>query len=166
MRKVNIPQFQKEVLAIINANSKKITHLDVNEDQSVITFLGKNYSCTIKLNDKWIGYDLDINTPKGMVGCGMSHDTDIYPIYGDTNEEIALEIYDDLLAMVKAILNSHVYYTSSEMVSYTARKNDTGTYSVNFWERKRFLFIPYSSGSCNEEYSEAKFKKLKLNVLS
>lgn len=166
MRKVDIPKFRKEVVQIIEANRDKVTSFEHEEDYSIFTFCGDKYACEITLTDKWIGYDLGIETPEGMSGCGLVGDTDIYPIYGGKNEEIALEIYDDLLDTVKAIFDGRVYYSSNDKFSYTAKQDLNGKYSVNYWERKKLLFWPYSSGWANRIYTESEFKKLNLKVLS
>ncbi len=166
MRRVDIPKFRKEIVGIIEANRDKLTSFVHEEDYSIFTFCGKNYACEVTLNDKWIGYDLDIQTPDGMSGCGLVGDADIYPIYGGKNEEIALEIYDELLDTVNSIFEGRIYYSSNEKFSYTAKRLIGGTYSVNYWERKKLLFWPYSSGWADRTYTEAEFKKLNLKVLS
>jgi hypothetical protein len=165
MSKVDIPKFRKEVMGVIEANRDRITSLESADDGSIFTFCGKNYACEITLNSGWIGYDLEIDTPDGMAGCGMQEDTDIYPLTGDPHEKIASEIYDDLLATVKAILNGHVYYSSNSKESYTAKRNKDGAYTVKYWQRKKFLFLPYSSG-WSKEYSKPEFEKLGLKVLT
>lgn len=163
-RKVNIPEFRKEVLAVIEANRKKITDLDAAKDGSIFTFCGKSYACEVEVSDKWIGYELQITTPEGTAGCGMQDNIDPYP-QEDEDDHIILKIYDELLATIKAIFNGEVYYSTNEKFSYTAQKNDDGTYRVNYWERKKFLFLPYSSG-WTKEYNQVEFEKLNLKVLS
>lgn len=165
MRKVNIPEFRKEVLAIIEANRDKITSFKSEDENSLITFCGKNYTCVVTLTDKWIGYDLEITTKKGDQNCGLTNDTDLYPVDGDRYEKFALDVYDDLLLTMKAIFSGHIYYTSNDTFSYTAKKNEDETYTVIFMEAKKFLFIPYGSGWKKLEYSKTDFEKLKLKVL-
>lgn len=165
MRKVNIPAFRKKIVGIIEDNRDKVTSFEHADDYSVFTFCGKSYACEVTLNDKWIGVDLDIETPSGMGGCGLMIDTDIYPIYGGKNEERALEIYDDVLATVNAIFAGNVYFTSNEKFSYTAVKNSDGTYTVRYWERKKLLFWPYSSGWISYTWSKEEVDKLNLQVL-
>lgn len=164
MRKIDIPAFRKEVMAIIEANRKKVTSLEAADDNSIFTFCGKNYACEITLNEKWIGIDLGIDTPDNNVGCGYESDTDLYAL--DFDEKVTLEIYDDLLSTVKAIFAGKVYLTSNEKFSYTAIENEKGTYKVRYWERKKFLFWSYMSGWWKDDFSESEFKKLKLNVLT
>lgn len=166
MRKVNIPEFRKEVVAIIQANRDKVTSFEAEDDYSIFTFCGTMYACEVTLNDKWIGYDLGIEVPKGFMSCGRQEDTDIYPIYGGKNEEIALEIYDDLLQTIRAIFNGEVYYATTPEYEYTARKNKDGTYSTSYMKRKRFLFWRYATGWRNDELPEIEFRKLDTKVLS
>lgn len=165
MRKVDIPKFRKEIVSIIEANRDKVTSFEYKEDYSIFTFCGNEYACEVTLNDKWIGYDLDIDTPEGMSGCGMRGDTDLYPIHGGVHEEAALEVYDNLLATINAIFDGRVFYISNEKYSYTAMKTLDGSYYVDFWERKKFLFWPYSSGWVNRSYTKTEFDKLNLTVL-
>lgn len=165
MRKVNILEFRKEVLAILDANRKKVKSLETKKDNSIITFKGNNYTCEVTLNDKWIGYDLDIEVPAKCVLCGLRNDTDIYPIYGEY-EDISLEIYDDLLTTIKAIFTNDVHYISNDKFSYTARRNDDGSYTMKYWERKKFLFFSYATGWSNGGYSKGEFDKIKMSTLS
>jgi hypothetical protein len=165
MREIDIEAFRKEVVAVIEDNRDKVTSFEAAEDYSIFTFCGKNYACEVTIKNDWIGYDLGIDTPDGMPGCGMQEDTDIYPLK-DGNEEITLRIYDELLATVKALFAGKVYYTCNEEYSYTAIQNDDDTYRVRYWERKKLLFWPYASGWRKDNYSEVEFKKLRLNVLS
>lgn len=165
MRKVNIPKFREEIVGLIESNRDKVTSFEHADDYSIFTFCGKDYACEITLNDKWIGLDLSIDTPPEAMNCGLTNDTDIYPIYGGKNEEIALEIYDDLLRTVKAIFSGNFYYSSDEKRSYTARPKNDKIYYVNYWEKRKLLFWTYASGWTENEYEEADIKKLKLKVL-
>jgi len=162
MRTVNIPKFRKEILKLLDDNREKITSLETNDDNSLITFRGKHYSCEVTLSDQLVAYDLDIQTPDGMMGCGMISDTDIYY----EHERITLEIYDDLVATVKAIFDGRLFYSSNDKHSYTAKQKDDGTYSVDHWERRKFLFWPYSEGRTDRIYTKSEFKKLNLKVLN
>lgn len=164
MRKIDIRAFRKEVVAVIEANRKKVTSFESADDYSIFTFCGKNYACEVTLEDKWISIDLGIDTPDKMVGCGYELDTDLYPL--DFDKKVTLEIYDDLLLIVKALFIGRVYYMSNERFSYTAIENDDGTYKVKYWRRKKFLFWSYGSGWWKDDYSKAEFKKLKLKVLT
>lgn len=168
MRKVDIPKFRKEIVSIIETNQNQLTSFKHEDDYSVITFCGKDYVCEITLNDKWIGYDLDITTPKETVACGLADDTDIYPIYGGRYEEVALEIYDDLVDTVLSIFEHRMYYYADEKHSYTIRLNKDGSYKVRFWEAKKFLFWKYTSGWRDDEhvYSKMDIDRLKLKVLN
>lgn len=167
MQKVDIPKFRKEIAALIEANRDMIENFETKDSQPTFIFTGKHYTCEVSLDENWIGYEIDINTPDGMSGCGLRNDTDLYPIHGGKNEEAALEIYDELLDAVKALLSSRIYYSSNEKFSYTAIKHEDGKYDVSYWKRKKLLLLwPYSTGWAGREYSEADFKKLNLQVLS
>lgn len=164
MRKIDIPAFRKEVVEVIEANRKKVTSFEAADDYSIFTFCGKNYACEITLDNKWIGIDLEIDTPDQMVGCGYELDTDLYPL--DFDEKVTLEIYEDLLLIVKALFAGKVYYTSNEKFSYTAIENNDETYKVKYWRRKKFLFWSYVTGWWKDDYSKPEFEKLKLKVLA
>ena len=161
MRKVNIPKFRKEIVGLIKSNENKVTSFEHADDYSIFTFCGKDYACEITLNDKWIGYDLGIETPPRTMDCGLNN----YIIYDDKDEDAALEIYDDLLRTVKAIFSGNFYYSSDEKRSYTARPKDDKIYYVNYWEKRKLLFWTYASGWTENEYEEADIKELQLKVL-
>jgi len=163
MRKIDIPAFREEIVGIIEANRKKVTSLEAADDYSIFTFCGKNYACEVTLNEKWIGIDLYIDTQDGMVGCGYQVDTDLYAL--DHDEKVTLEIYDEVVSVVKALFTGKVFYTSNKKFSYTAVENTDGTYTVNYCERKKILLWSYISGWWRSDYSYAEFEKLKLKVL-
>ena len=126
----------------------------------------KKYLCTIELNDKWIGYDLEIHVPKENMTPRRSNDTDIYSIYGGKNEEIALEIYDDLVDTVKAIYEGRIYYQSTLEFAYLAILNPNGTYRTNYSQRRNFLGFKFSSGWTSDEFLKTEFEKLEMKLLS
>lgn len=164
MREIDIQKFRKEVLDVIQANHTKITSLEVAKDNSNFTFRGTNYTCTIRIDDKWIGYDLEIKTPRATP-CGFCEDTDLYSLRNG-NEEITLQIYENLLTTVKALFSGNFYYTTNEKFSYAARRNNDGTFKVEYLERKKFLFLRYLSGWWKDNYSKSEIKKLSLQILS
>lgn len=149
---------------VIEANRKKVVSLESADDYSVMTFCGNNYTCEIILNEKWIGIDLEIDTPDNTVHCGYVLDTDLYAL--DYDEEVTLDIYNNLLTTVKALFAGKVHYESNEKFSYTAIENEDGTYTVRYWERKKLLFWTYVSGWRNECYEKSEFMKLKLKTLT
>jgi hypothetical protein len=165
MRKVDIPEFRNEVISLIQTNRKKLTSLEISNDHSDITFCGKHYICKVKLDDTWIGYDLEIKVPKGYMTCGRQNDTDIYPIYGE-NEGASLEIYDDLLKTLQTVFDGKLYYITTPDYEYTARKNNDGTYSVGYMERRKFIFWNYATGWRDDEYLAEDVKTLEMTVLS
>lgn len=163
MLKIDIPAFREEIVGIVEANHEKVTSLEAADDYSIFTFCGKNYACEVTLNEKWIGVDLDIDTLDGMVGCAYQVDTDLYAL--DYDEKVTIEIYDEVVNVVKALFAGKVFYTSNEKFSYTAVENADGAYTVNYWERKKFLFWPYASGWWRSGFSRYDFEELKLKVL-
>ena len=109
---------------------------------------------------------MGIDVPEGCMDCGLELDTDLYPLEGGKNEVFALEIYDDLLATVRAILEGNIYYKSTAKVAITARKIKANAYTVNYMQGKKIIFLKYASGWRDRIYDESEFNKLGLTVLS
>lgn len=163
VKTIDIAAFRIEILGIVEANREKITSFEIADDHSIFTFCGRNYTCEVTINEKWIGVDLCINTYDGAVSCGYEVNTDLYPL--DYDVEVTLEIYDEVINVVKALFAEKVFYTSNEKFSYTAVENTNGTYVVNYSERKKFLFWSYTSGWLRRDYSRSDFGILKLKAV-
>ena len=160
MKTINIPEMRKEVMAVVESNRDKITSLEAAEDNSMFTFCGENYVFEVTLSDTWLGYDFIIETPKGSMYCGMENNTS-----GQMQEEAVIGIYEELLKTVRAIFSGNLYFRADDRTSYIAIKNDNGTYTVDFSERKKFLLFFYSSGWFNREFTQSDFEKLGLQPL-
>lgn len=157
MRKVNIPEFRKEVVSIIEANRDKVTSFEGDDDYSILTFCGKEYACEVQISLKWFGYDLGIDTPEAQLMCGLEDNDDGY-----MDEDVQIKVFDDLIKTVQAIFDGRVKYLATPNYSYTVRKDLSGTYCVRYSEKKKFLWLTYSSGWYNSEMTEAEYNELKL----
>lgn len=160
MRKVNIPEFRREVVAIIDANRDKVSSFEGEKDHSIFTFCGKEYACEVEMSSKWFGYDLGIDTPETQLKCGLEDNDDGY-----MDEEVQIEVFDDIIRTVQAIFDGRVKYFSTPNYSYTVRMDLSGTYCVRYSEKKKLLWLTYSSGWYNGEMSKSEYDALKLTSL-
>lgn len=160
MRKVSISAYRKEVVAIIESNRDKVTSFEAKHDYSIFTFCGKEYACEVQISPKWFGVDLGIDTPEAQLKCGLEDNDDGY-----MDEEVQAEVFDEIIKTVQAIFDGRVKYLSTSNYSYTVRMDLSGTYCVRYSEKKKLLWLTYSSGWYSGEMSKSEYDSLKLTSL-
>lgn len=113
--------------------------LEINEERGEYTLKSKQVKLAIRINEKWIGYELEINRSTLGKTIGAFSDTDNYEIQGEY-AGASLDKFNEVYCCLRALLNNEIYVGKNGKRLYLA-------IPVSDKEFRMITRISYFSGS-------------------
>ena len=111
-KKIDIRQMQDKITYFLH-NRGVTPEMRLGSRGTSFVVKTKESEIVITLGEAWVGYEFSVNKVVLGMSVGITHDTDLYPLEGDTIDW-AKEIFSEAFECLKALLEKRIYIGRSD----------------------------------------------------